>query len=187
MKKLSILIATTAIFAASNSFAKSGSVNFVGEITQETCIATVTSNSGGTEASDVNLPKVGLGSLSTVGSTVGSTGFFITIKSADAEECDLATTVSGIYFEPGSENINLEGRLKNISIASDGEGAKNVNIQLLTDKQTVIDLTKGAINQEKSELNKITGVLRYYAQYYAAGPVKAGDVTSNVDYTISYK
>lgn len=187
MKKLSILIATTAILAASNSFAKSGSVNFVGEITQETCVATVTPGGGSAVASDVTLPKVGLGSLNTVGNTVGSTEFFITIKSADEAECDLAATVSGIYFEAGSENVNSEGRLNNTSVASEGEGAKNVNIQLLTDKKTVIDLTKGSASQEKSGLNETTGVLQYYAQYYAAGSVKAGDVTSNVDYTISYK
>lgn len=181
MKKFQYLALIVLMSTASQSFAKTGTVIFNGEVTAETCTANV--NGTGGAANTVTLPTVALGSLATANSTAGDTQFGIKIVNAANKTCDVKNTVSGIYFEPSSLQVNSAGRLNN----SDATGATGVQIRLLNNAKQPIDLTKNYGAQEASTVNN-DDVFNYYAQYYATGiTATAGKLVSEVDFTIIYK
>lgn len=165
---------------ASQSFAKSGTVSFSGEVSAETCTAEVDGATG--ESKVVTLPRVSLSSLSNANETAADTQFGIKIIAASGNKCDVENTVSGIYFEPSSQFINANGRLNN----ADASGAKNIELRLLTNNKQPIDLTKNYGAQESSQINQ--SIFNYYAQYFASSDAAtAGSLSSQVDYTIVYK
>lgn len=180
MKNFQYLALIMLMGAASQSFAMTGIVQFSGEISSETCTAEV--GSAGTETAVVNLPKVALGSLSSVGTTAADTKFSIKIVASGGGDCDIENTVSGIYFEPNSQQINNDGRLNNTA----ADGAKDIELRLLNNIKQPINLTKNYGDQESSAISE--NVFNYYAQYYAASDAAtAGKVVSEVNYTIVYK
>ena len=177
MKIIKILIASTAFIAASQAFATTGMVRFSGQVIDETCVAGVNTSSSATRS--VILPSVNPPTLSTIGSTVGDTAFNITITSAENEKCDVTTKVAGIYFEPNNPSLHADGRLKNRG------DAQNVEVRLLSNEKRPINLTENRGTQQSTKVMDST--YKYYAQYYSAGAATAGDVVSDVNYTIIYK
>lgn len=88
-----------------------------------------------------------------------------------------------MYFEAGPNIDTATGRLK---IASGG--AANVQLQILNQDGTVIDLSKPttAQNTTQATVSSSAAVLQYTAQYYATGTVGPGNVSSTVTYSIAY-
>ncbi|MDH1377805.1 type 1 fimbrial protein, partial [Acinetobacter junii] len=93
------------------------------------------------------------------------------------------------YFEPGATVDFNTGRLINQATA----GAQNVDVQLLGSNNQVIPvLAAGASGAQANSqwvdvVDGGTADLNYYAEYYATGASTAGEVTTNVQYTIIYQ
>lgn len=179
-KIIPTIIAAALGFAATQaSFAADGTIDFVGEITANTCTVQIDNSSTG--SGTVTLPTISASALPTPSSVAGTTAFNIELSN-----CSIATdTTVSTYFEPGAYTTTT-GRLAQ----SNGAGAQNVEIQLLNSAQDVIDTFGAAGNQNDTGVamntGEISAVLTYYAQYYATGLVTPGAVTSQVSYSIIY-
>lgn len=177
MKKL-VLTSALLTLTASTAFAVDGTINITGKVTDKTC--TVTGNNG--KNYDLVLPTVSTQSLAKAGDVAGRTQF--TLKLSDCSEGKVAT-----YFEPGPTVDAATGRLKNQT----EDGADNVQVQLLGSNfgfipVLAVDDTNAQPNSQWLDVADKGGVnLNYYAEYYATGASKAGDVATSVQYTIIYQ
>lgn len=174
MNKLSMLIASAGILVAQSVFAADGTITINGKITDISCTVAVNGSANGT----VTLPTVSASTLSTTGSTAGTTPFGI-----DLTECS-GTTLNNAYayFEAGSMVDTATGRLNTT-------GSTNTQIQLLNKNNAVIAV--GSAAQMTSPVSEdITGglaTLNYFARYYAPGTnVQPGSLSTQVNYTIVY-
>jgi len=168
---LTAAIAATGLFATSAS-AADGTITFTGNITSSTC--SIDGNGSGTASFTVSLPKVGTSAFSTSSKYAGRTPFSINLTG-----CTATGTVQA-YFEPGA-NVNASGRLSNTG------GATGVDLQLLNDSQTAIDLNSQS-GTTTATISSNAATLNYYVEYYSStGTVGAGSVSSTVDYTIKYQ
>ena len=168
------LVAVIGLFPFQPVLATDGTINFTGEISENTCVVTLNNSSNGTGT--VTLPTVSANALSVATSVAGMTPFTI-----DLSECQLSgLKMVSTYFEPGPY-VNADGRL----IPSDSSGAKNVEIQLLNSEQKAI--VAGVLPIEKNDIGSATETsLSYFAQYYATGAATPGSLSSQVSYTIVY-
>lgn len=178
MKKILVSAALAAILgtAAFSAAAVDGTITFNGKVNSNTC--TVNAANGASFA--VTLPNIGASALgTTAGNVAGTTPFSIALTA-----CTATGTVKA-YFEPGS-TINASGHLNNTAAA--GTAATGVDLQLLNNAQTAINLNTQA-NATTATIASNAATLNYYVQYYntAAAAVGAGTVTSTVNYTIQYQ
>ena len=175
MRKSTALATMLTIAAAipMSAFAADGTITFNGEVTAQTCSITTP---GGADFT-VNLPTVASSALSAAGQTAGRTGFAITLANCPAGQ--VAT-----YFEPGSTVDNASGRLNNQGTAG------NVQVQLLGDNGQPIPVQASGTAQANSQWVSVasdgTASLDYAAEYYATGAATAGDVATNISYTVIY-
>ena len=192
MKKLSLglsvgLAAFTLCTASSTFAAATGVITFNGELVSGTCDATVdaTASADGT----VTLPTTSIEQLAAADATAGITPFKIVLTGAGCTTTDsTSATITAVpYFvsEPGKVNTN--GRL--INTATTG-AATNVDIQLLNNAQTAIDVNVTPVDQTVStavSAGADTNDFNYFARYYATDATTAGPVTASVTYNIMYK
>ncbi|WP_410209491.1 fimbrial protein [Aquirhabdus sp.] len=174
-----VLSLGTAALLPINAQAADGLINFVGQITAQTC--TISGNGGGKDFT-VTLPTVSVQTLPAVGSWAGRTPFNIALSG-----CSPATGNVATYFEPGVSTDLTTGYLKNDT----GTGqATNVQLQLLNDDTTGLQLNqaKNGTNGSKTvALNAGAATLNYFVQYTAVGgAATAGKVASRTNYTIVY-
>ena len=181
MKKLGLSLAVLAMSAASTAFAAPvGTITFTGELVTGTCDPTV----GGAASGSVTLPSVNGKALAAPGDTAGDSAFKITLTGPG---CDAGGKIANPYFEPETAKVNPAGRLINTETDTD-----MVDIQLLTDAGTVIDINKPFGTQEASApvaAGPDTNDFNYKARYYAAADASAaaGAVAASVSYNILYK
>ena len=159
----------------SSAFAADGTITINGEVTDNTCVVTTPQGKDLT----VTLPTVSKLSLASPGATAVRTPFTLGLSN-----CDVGDIV-GTYFEPGPTVDFATGLLNNAGSAT------NVKVQLLGDNNEPIKVLAGP-QQANSQFVTVANAdgsadLNYYAEYYATGAATSGDVTTAVQYTITYQ
>lgn len=178
--KFSVLALVVSSVFAANALAVDGTITINGKITDTTC--TVSVDNGGADAT-VTLPTISASALPGANATAGATPFNISLK-----DCTGSAATASTYFEPGAFVDASTGRL-NIDGTVTG-AASNVQVQLLNaNRQAIVAGASQAAGQNDVavDISSGSGVLNYYAQYYATGAVAAGAVTTQVDYTVTYQ
>ncbi|WP_180001881.1 MULTISPECIES: fimbrial protein [unclassified Acinetobacter] len=170
MKKI-LLASSLIVLGMSSAFAADGKITINGLVTDNTCVVTTPQGKDLT----VTLPTVSKLSLASDGATAGRTPFTLGLTGCQAGDV-------GTYFEPGATVDFATGLLNNA-----GE-ATNVKVQLVGDNNLPIRVLAGP--QENSQFVTVnadgSAALNYYAEYYATGAATSGDVTTSVQYTITY-
>lgn len=158
-----------------------GTINFVGSVTDTTCNVIV--DGQGNDAV-ITLPTVPVDELTRAGETTGRTEFQMVLS--DCSVGDSGVDKVSAFFRNGSTVDTFTGRLINQTI----DGAENVSIQL-SDAQTSQAIFVGAESQEKEnkyeDISEGSATLAYAVEYYAEGMATPGAVTSNVVYNLQYK
>lgn len=213
MFKKSAIVCAMAL-AASLAHADGGTITFSGAVISSTCGVLVNNNtnSGQTAGNQtVTLPNAALSALSAVSSTIGDTPFSITVGGSGckgivvtpASGSTNAVTATGFktLFASGGTNISsTTGRLTNLAASTPASG---VGLQLLQDSGSgnpvILDLsqstltgqgmTKVAFNaQPNSSAPSYSASANFIVRYYQEGTtVTAGNVSSNVAYTVVYE
>ncbi|WP_049101621.1 fimbrial protein [Klebsiella oxytoca] len=180
-KKIIAMGVIIGLSSATSAFAVDGTITFNGQITDTTCTISV---DGGSNDATVKLPTVSTGTLASAGATAGATPFTISLSNCSGTSLNTAST----YFEPGTYVDSTTGRLNIDSTAADA--ATNVQVQLLNADRNPIVAGASVANGQNDipvDISSGSGILNYYAQYYATGASTAGSVTTQVDYTMVYE
>jgi major type 1 subunit fimbrin (pilin) len=182
MKKIAIsTIAAAMGLAAAVAHAapasNGGVLTINGELTSNTC--TVSGN-GGNNNFTVTLPTESASALSAAGSSAGATGFNIALTS-----CSPGISTVHTFWEYGANTL-ADGNLLNTGAAT------NVEVQLLdyNNGAKVIDVSKADGSQNSQSVSVVNNAanLQYAAQYFSpAGGAGAGNVTTNVTYSMIYQ
>jgi major type 1 subunit fimbrin (pilin) len=189
-QRLPLILGFMVLLFSGTSHAADGLVSFEGKISSQTCkINGLDKNANLT----VPMPTVSASALATAGDKAGATLFEFKLT-----ECANAAGTVYPLFEPGATIDGETGRLKN---STSGPGlAKNVEVELLNEDQSPIDLSKGAdaqnVNISTME-SKISGTppvttgeatIKLYAQYVATGGAAVpGNVNTTVQYAMVYE
>ncbi|RLM11885.1 fimbrial protein [Gibbsiella quercinecans] len=183
ISKLSAVLALAVSAATVSSFsaqAADGTITFNGKVTDQTCTI---STPGGKDFT-VTLPTVSSSTLASQSATAGRTPFSINLT-----QCSKGQVAT--YFEPGATVDFNTGRLNN---QAQTDAATNVQIQLLGSNNQFLPILAAGSNGAQANSQWVavandgdSADLNYYAEYYATGAAGAGDVTSNVQYTIIYQ
>ncbi|EWS77675.1 type 1 fimbrial protein [Xylella taiwanensis] len=179
---LSSLTSAALVFCGS-ALAADGTITITGKVTDRTC--TITGNGGTSQSFALPLPTVSFSSLNSEGKTTARTPFYIELTN-----CTAGSTVA-TYFEPGPSVDFKSGRLLNQSTGN--SAATNVQVQLLGSNGQFLPIlavgSNGAQTNSQWVAVDSTGAasLHYYSEYYATGVSTAGNVTTNVQYTIIYQ
>lgn len=172
----------TVLSCVSNSiFASDGTITINGQITDTTCSISV---NGGSNDATVTLPTISSSTLSEAGETAGATPFRISLSNCSGTALGTAST----YFEPGAYVDSSTGRL-NIDTAA-ADAAKNVQVELLNSDRNSIVAGAAVANGQNDipiDISSGSGVLNYYARYYATAKTSPGAVTTQIDYTMTYQ
>lgn len=175
-RALAVLVAAA---ATSTAMAADGTINFKGELTAETCKASV-NGSAGVNGPTVTLPTISTASLATAGKVAGQTGFNIQLS-----DCSAAIKTAAAFFESGGSVDPASGNLKNVS-----GSATKVQLQLVdaTNGQVI---KAGDISQVTStsrvDVANTSAILPYAVQYFAQAATTPGTVVSSVTYSINYQ
>ncbi|MCA8234403.1 MULTISPECIES: fimbrial protein [Burkholderia] len=172
-----LLVAAGAAFSSA-AHAADGTVSFVGKVIASTC-----SVDGGSDLT-VPLPPVSTTALTNVGSVAGRSAFSLALKGCTVG--DENPVKVGVIFENGANVDQSSGRL---TIDTGAKAATGVQINVLDDQQKLIPI--GAQTAASTQIADIdaegNAKLNYFAEYYASGAVKAGDVNSRVEYSLIYQ
>ena len=181
--KLALLV-SGALFAGSNAFAAAdptaverGQIDFVGELTDETC-----SIVAGDEKQTVNLPKLSTNIIGKSGDKGGWTRFTIRVEKCSDTVKEVAAHFEGNGF--GSVD-QTTGFLLNQSAT----GSKQVQIAIrnkvgASANDDMIQI--GGTGQYFAVADK-KATLAYEGGYYAVGTTAPGPVTATTMYTLAYK
>ena len=187
MKKITKHVATISSavlmgFAVQSAMADEGKVDFVGGVTDTTCVVTVNGSTG--PNATVTLPIVSSKLLAKDKDRAGLTPMNFTLTGSSC-----TGGKARIYFVP-SPNVNTAGRLTNTET---GAGAtSNVTLEILNKDKTTVDISKDVIGQTTQPISDsvdlTSGVtISHFVQYYASGQATAGTLKSSVDYEIAYQ
>lgn len=165
--------------AAAATQASDGRINFVGELTAQTCTITVNGQVSPAPAT-VTLPTVSAARLSAAGQVAGQTAFNVSLSNCDPTEGSVAA-----FFEAGASVDPLSGNLRNTGTAEE------VQLQLV-DGMNGNPIRVGDTAQRTSTSSiplqtDGSALLPYAVQYYATGATTAGTVLSFVTYSINYQ
>lgn len=184
MKKLALIVSIATIIGMAGQVqaASTGTINFQGLLTANTCDVTV---DGQAADATITLPTIGVAQLSSPTNTAGETGFAM-----ELENCSGTLTGASAFFESGPSVEMTTGRLKNLSTGAGS--ASNVSLQLLdgsSASNSVIKVGNTAQTTDTTFVDVSAGsaVLPYSVRYYAEAAAGAGTVTSNVVYSIQYQ
>jgi major type 1 subunit fimbrin (pilin) len=201
MKKIGsicLLLAVSSV-ASVQAFASTGTIDFGGEVTAQTCFASINGSTASDSAASatIRLPSVGAGLLKSAGDTAGTSRFIIKVSADGSGATPCAATVGGsaatdvyAFIEAGPEN-NLQGRL--INTAASGAAA-NVDLRLLNSAGTPI--VAGATGASpwlaqnstiENMANALNTGLVHYVQYYATGAATAGAVQGRAVFSLAYR
>jgi major type 1 subunit fimbrin (pilin) len=204
-------LAISAAALSAPSFAGDGTINFVGNVVNNTCAVSVGSTTmGGSNKNSVTvtLPDAKTSSLDAAGEYDGLTKFKIGVSGCDtsAEGLNGVPGVNSFQafftttFAPNAGTVDSNGRLLN---ATELSPAQNVVLEVGKCKTSACaeaDLTSINLNGTDAEVqqnvtdasieieNASTGAEQYFAvRYYATAKAKAGGITASLPFTISYK
>lgn len=174
MKKLALVMACTVI--ASTSALAGNTINFQGEVADQTCVVSINGNSS---TPLVLLPTVPASSLAVAGQTAGQTPFTINLTG-----CTASTSATAIKTVFVGNNLTSNGRMGNTG------NATNVSLQLVdpASPATALDLTgqTGAAGLSLAA-NATSAAYDFAVEYYAEGAATAGSVLGSVQYAVSYQ
>ena len=176
MKMNKLLLASVPLMFSAAVFA-APTVTFQGEVTDQTCKATINGQSDST----VLLPTVPVSELNAEGMTTGLTPFTISVQ-----DCQTATTDLQIATKFLGHNVTQLGNLGNIATANP---ANNVAIQLTANADGLNPVKLNGITTVPGlvlEAGATSATHQFGAQYYAEGAATAGEVTAVAEYTLSY-
>jgi major type 1 subunit fimbrin (pilin) len=173
-----------AAVAASTAYADGGTIEFRGQLTDQTCSVAV---NGGTSSATVTLPTISTTQLAAADQVAGKTAFTIKLSS-----CQNATATSArAYFQDGAAVDVLSGHLRNTAATG---AATKVELQLLDGGTTPIrvgDTSQVAKTGGTSlvDFDAVSGaaLLHYSVEYFALGQTTPGAVESSVTYSIDYQ
>lgn len=172
----SSLVLAVALMGAGGAQAFDGEIQFIGEVTAQTC----TINGGTGQSFTVTLPTVSAAVLAKAQSTAGRTAFAIELT-----DCQPDTGHVKVYFEPGP-TVNPE---TNQLLTDPGvNAARNIEIALLNESHVQIGI--GAAGENGSQfvsINNGSATLNFFAKYVSTGNATAGSVNSRVNYTLVYE
>lgn len=163
--------------------ADSGTITFNGQVLNSTC-----SVNGSTPNLTVTLPDVQKSALPASGAYAASAQTF----TLSLTGCPVnATPVKvGAQFYSGNADASVTGGLTNTT----GTGyATGVDVQLLDKNGTAVNIGTAAPTGNANVTDQVavsgtgTATLNYSAQYYVAGTVGAGSVSTSVQYLINYQ
>lgn len=174
MKKLALVMACAAF--ASTSAMAGNTINFQGEVADQTCVVSINGNAS---TPLVLLPTVPSSSLATAGTTAGQTPFTISLTG-----CTASTSATAIKTVFVGNNLTSNGRMGNTGNAS------NVSLQLVdpATPATALDLTGQVGNPGLSLAANATSASHDFAvEYYSEGVATPGSVLGSVQYAVSYQ
>lgn len=176
MKKILLVgaIALASATLATSANASDGTITFTGKVVGTTCTI-----NGGTSDFTVTLPTVSTSALASTGAVAGRTPFQINLTGCQGEE-----SIVSVHFESGS--LTEDGKL----IVSPGDdAAENVVVGLLNNQHNRIVVGDKPGNQGSQAVTIANGAatLNYFAEYEAVGSVVAGDVNTQVLYSLIYQ
>lgn len=173
MKKTLIAFAACAVAASSlNAFAADGTINFEGEVSNQTC--SIEGSAGATNKTVV-MNRVAATSMRAAGQTAGLKDFTMSLTGCTGSR-------ALVRFEPGSTVDVATGNLKNQATTD----ASNVQIQLLNANQQQINLQTNDGSLETAITDQVA-TLKFYTQYVAVGAAAtAGAVKSSVQFSMDY-
>lgn len=177
MKKIVFAaMSSVALLGAQGAFASDGTITITGLVTDSVCDISV---NGGTSDSTIVLPTVSKSVLAAPGNVAGNTAVNMALSNCP--------TTGGVraYFEA----LNVDqatGYLKNTSATP----ASNVQVQVTDPSGTGIDLRTNTNNSFVSFIDN-AGVgsanLQYGVQYVATGASTAGQVETQLTYSLDYQ
>ncbi|HKT27453.1 hypothetical protein [Dyella sp.] len=174
--------------AAGSASADQGLITFVGSVSDGTCVVSGgTGTNGGVGNFTVPIDPVLSTDFTRANQPLGLTQFNINIsKDGNGAPCSgLQNGNAEFGFVTSSPNVNVAGRLKNVTTAAQG-GATNVELQLLDDTGTAINLSQPK-TWTVTGLDTQAATLTYGVEYYSTNAnVGAGGVRSDVIYNVTY-
>ena len=201
-------LAISAAALSAPSFAGDGTINFVGNVVNNTCAVSVGSTTmGGSNKNSVTvtLPDAKTSTLDAAGQVDGVTKFKIGVSGCDTS----AEGLNGVpgqnsfqaffttTFAPNAGTVDSNGRLIN---ATEKSPAQNVVLEVGTLDSKSAAFTAINLNGTDAEVQQnvadasieikdaSTGAEQYFAvRYYATAKAKAGGITASLPFTISYK
>lgn len=179
LKSAMVSAAVTTALMASSALAVDGTINFQGELVANTCDITIDGNAS---PATVILPTVAAATLASAGSTAGMTQFKIGLSNCQGMT---ATSTAAAFFENGSTVDTGTYNLVNTDLT----GADNVQLQLLdATSSTAINVGNSNQKTNSSRHSIATGAVEmpYAVQYYSLGGATAGNVQSQVNFSIDY-
>ncbi len=186
MKKHTLAAAVLALcgFAASSAYAADGTITITGSVSGTTC--TISGGTGASPGSGANFPvvldRVQTSALKAAGDRAGSKRYFVYVGGSGG--CPNGTKVA-VRYEPTSPGINpATGNLRNTATATP---ASRVEVQILDGaSNTPMDLRVGN-NSTVATVTNGLATLPFYARYIAnGGAAGAGNVTSSVQYSVTF-
>ncbi|MFC5429588.1 fimbrial protein [Paraburkholderia denitrificans] len=176
-KLIALVIAAAPISAA---YAGANTINFVGEVTDQTCNVAI---NGSPANPTVLLPAVSAADLATAQKVIGTTNFTISVSGCKAATADQA--IKTVFV---GNNLS-DGNLANT--ATGKSAATKVALQLLDPAKpgAPFDLSKGAHTASGLTLKKGEENASYdfAVQYISEGTATAGVVNGSVQYMVSYQ
>ncbi|MBK0122585.1 type 1 fimbrial protein [Pantoea sp. S61] len=175
-KTLLSLVITCVLFSASAGAASDNTINFQGEVSDETCSISVNGNAA---SPVVLMPTVSKSDLSASGNVAGQTAFTVGLTGCTANSAS-STKISTVFV---GNNVTANGNLANTGTA------QNVEVQLVDSKDAVINLTGGYTGDGDLTLaaDETESSATYNAQYYANGVAAAGTVAASLQYAVTYQ
>lgn len=174
MKLKLIAAAIPALFMVSSAFAvegESSTVNFTGNIVEDTCVL-----DAGSQDQTVQLGDVSVSSFSGTGTVSQGTAFAIGLESCNPA---LAQTAAIVF---SGETVGTEGN----ALATSGFETTNVGIQLQQDGAPL--MLDGSASSVPQTLEVGTNTLNFTAHYIAmADTVAAGEANGVANFTVNYE
>ena len=177
------LVAVVAAVAMPSAFAASGgTITINGEVLDSTCTVSGGDNAPGGSDFTVQLAPIHKDKLAAANAVAGAKGFTVNVGGQTGYSCD-TTMGAKVWFQNDPTKIDsATGNLKNIQSG----GASNVQVQLLNQAATPINLYTGA-NATTAPFVAGKATLQYAAQYFATGAAGPGLVQSQATYVLTYQ
>jgi major type 1 subunit fimbrin (pilin) len=165
------------LLGASGAFAADGTITIQGQVTDASCAIAV---DGGTGDSTITLPAVSKSALAVPGDTAGAKSFTMQLSGCPATG-SVRAAFSPLNVDPAT------GYLQNTATVSP---ATNVQVQVLDGTVTPIDLRDNTGNEYVPFVDQGgAGVadLNYAVRYVSTGVATAGQVDTQLVYTLDYQ
>ena len=185
IKKRTALLFLSGLTVFSQANAYDGQITFEGSVLDVTCDVTGGVD-GGTESTSgsftIDLPAVYTTDLTKSGDRSGDTKFYLKLSGAN---CVDGKTANVVFEKADSDIDSASGNLNN-TITKAAGGAENVQVILLNNDKSDINLNTVSAAHQPAIIASNTARFDYWAQYYATGQATAGSVRALVAYSISY-